>query len=142
VSACLRGVASSQGDTRAIWLTGHASRSGPRRPDASKGRASGLRQEGAFKFEFHRVDREPMELSDAPSWLVVIAVNLALVAGVLIYLLPFIVGETRRVPHVRGLFVTNLLLGWTLIGWVAAMAMACRSQAQSPRLPDRPVVDA
>jgi hypothetical protein len=82
-----------------------------------------------------------MELSDAPSWLAVIAVNLALVAAALIYLLPFIVGETRGVPHVRGIFVTNLLLGWTLIGWVAAMAMACRSKAPSTGLANRPVVD-
>jgi hypothetical protein len=81
-----------------------------------------------------------MELSDAPSWLAVIAVNLAHVGGVLIYLLPFIVGETRGIPHVGRLFVTNLLLGWTLIGWVAAMAVACRPEAQSPWLAHRLLV--
>lgn len=40
----------------------------------------------------------------------------------LIYFLPTIAG--RKHPHAAGIFVVNLFLGWTLIGWVVALAWA------------------
>jgi hypothetical protein len=51
----------------------------------------------------------------------------ALTAGAVVYLLPVVVGWVRRVPDLGSIAVIDLLLGWTLIGWVAALAMACRS---------------
>lgn len=43
------------------------------------------------------------------------------------YFLPSIVAAIRHVPNVGSVVVLNLLLGWTLIGWVVSLAMACRS---------------
>lgn len=43
------------------------------------------------------------------------------------YWLPSIVGRHRGVPNLGSVAVINLFLGWTLIGWVVAMAMASRS---------------
>src|SRR5690349_12709408 len=46
------------------------------------------------------------------------------------YWLPLIVATARRVPHIGSVAVLNLLLGWTLVGWVVAMAMACRDNRE------------
>ena len=47
----------------------------------------------------------------------------------LLYFLPSIVGKDKK--DASGIFLVNLLLGWTVVGWVAAMVWACAS--------DRPV---
>ena len=53
---------------------------------------------------------------------------LGLVAvSAVIYLLPLVIGYARRVPDIGAIAVINILLGWTLLGWVAALAMAFRS---------------
>lgn len=43
------------------------------------------------------------------------------------YFIPTIVGAIRKVPNIGSVIVINLFLGWTLIGWVVALAMAARS---------------
>lgn len=43
------------------------------------------------------------------------------------YFLPSIIGAVRKVPNLGSVIVINLFLGWTLIGWVVALAMAVRS---------------
>jgi hypothetical protein len=43
------------------------------------------------------------------------------------YFLPTIVAVVRKVPNIGSVIVINLFLGWTLIGWVVALAMAARS---------------
>lgn len=50
--------------------------------------------------------------------LILLTVSLA------IYFLPAIVAANRQ-RAVGGVFVLNLFLGWTLIGWVVALAWAC-----------------
>lgn len=49
----------------------------------------------------------------------------AVLAG--LYFLPTIIAASRKVANVGSVAVINVLLGWTLIGWVVAMAMAARS---------------
>ena len=55
----------------------------------------------------------------------------ALLFGILIllglYFLPTIVGKVRGVPNLGSVAVINALLGFTLVGWVVALAMAARS---------------
>jgi hypothetical protein len=61
------------------------------------------------------------------SWTVtkVVAVVLAiLTAG---YLLPWAIAAVRDVPH-WGVFWLNLLLGWTIVGWIDALVLALRAQ--------------
>ena len=43
-----------------------------------------------------------------------------------LYLLPVLIGCARRIPGIGAVAVIDILLGWTLIGWVAALAMALR----------------
>lgn len=42
-----------------------------------------------------------------------------------VYFLPSIVGYSKR--NASAIVVLNLLLGWTLIGWVVALVWACTS---------------
>jgi len=51
----------------------------------------------------------------------IIAVSMAF------YLLPVIIAGIRRVPGIGAVAVINVLLGWTLVGWVVALALALRS---------------
>jgi hypothetical protein len=44
-----------------------------------------------------------------------------------IYFLPTIVAIARKVTNQGSVAVINFFLGWTLVGWVVALAMACRT---------------
>jgi ABC-type sugar transport system permease subunit len=55
----------------------------------------------------------------------VVAIIVAIVSG--LYMLPWAIAALRDVKH-WGVFWVNLLLGWTIIGWVIALVMALRSQ--------------
>lgn len=58
-----------------------------------------------------------------------IALGVLLVfAGPVLYFLPAIIALVRKVPNRGSVIVVDLLLAWTVIGWIAALAMACRSK--------------
>lgn len=44
-----------------------------------------------------------------------------------VYLLPVLIGWIRRVPDIGSVAVLNILLGWTMVGWAVALALALRS---------------
>lgn len=50
------------------------------------------------------------------------------------YFLPTIIGASRKVVNVGSVFAINFLLGWTLIGWVVALAMALRTNPSNANL--------
>ena len=62
------------------------------------------------------------------------------VAGA-IYFAPTVVAFMRGVSSPWSIVVINTLLGWTLIGWVVALAMAVRSTTDAPVMPSAPVPD-
>jgi hypothetical protein len=51
----------------------------------------------------------------------------ALLVIAVLYFLPLLIALGRKVPNQGSVAVVNILLGWTLIGWVIALAMAARS---------------
>jgi ABC-type sugar transport system permease subunit len=53
----------------------------------------------------------------------------AIVAAVLTagYLLPWAIAVVRDVRH-WSVFWVNLLLGWTIVGWIIALVMSLRAQ--------------
>ncbi|MGC1287889.1 MAG: superinfection immunity protein [Streptosporangiaceae bacterium] len=61
-----------------------------------------------------------------------LVVLLALLAA---YFLPAFIATRRKVPHAASVVVINVFLGWTMIGWVVALAMACRDTRPQPALP-------
>jgi RsiW-degrading membrane proteinase PrsW (M82 family) len=48
-------------------------------------------------------------------WLFLIIGSLAF------YFLPFIIAERRKHKNKLAILITNLLLGWTVLGWIAAL---------------------
>jgi hypothetical protein len=49
------------------------------------------------------------------------------IAVLCLYFLPTIIALARKVRNQGSVVVINLFLGWTLIGWVVALAMAFRT---------------
>ncbi len=48
----------------------------------------------------------------------------------LLYFLPAIIGRQKR--DATGIFLLNLFLGWTVIGWIIALIWACAAQPYAP----------
>lgn len=46
---------------------------------------------------------------------------------VMLYFLPTLVAALRRTHNVGAVFAVNLLVGWTVIGWFAALLWAALS---------------
>jgi len=58
-----------------------------------------------------------------------IPVVAALFAG---YWAPTVTAYRRHAPNAEPILVINLFLGWTVVGWVVAMAMAVRNVPPAP----------
>ncbi|MCK6462443.1 MAG: superinfection immunity protein [Candidatus Pacebacteria bacterium] len=61
---------------------------------------------------------------------VVLAVLLSI--GTLGYLLPTTIAIIRRRTNTMAIFVLNLFLGWTLIGWVVALVWSVATDTPKP----------
>ncbi len=64
-----------------------------------------------------------------------IMILLFLLAGFAAYWAPTIVAVIRRdqLPNVWSIVVIDFFLGWTLVGWLVALVMACRPAPTQPR---------
>ena len=53
---------------------------------------------------------------------------LLIIGGLIVYLFPSIIAlvRRRRVSSVGWVVIINVLLGWTVVGWVVALSMAFR----------------
>jgi hypothetical protein len=49
--------------------------------------------------------------------------------GMLFYFLPSVLARGRNHHNVGAIFIINLLLGWTLVGWAVALAWAFTTPA-------------
>lgn len=56
---------------------------------------------------------------------------LALAVVGVAWLLPTIIAASRGMPNVGSVAVVDILLGWTVIGWIVALAMACGSRPRA-----------
>ncbi|HCK4428441.1 superinfection immunity protein [Pseudomonas aeruginosa] len=56
-----------------------------------------------------------------------------LMGGLILYFLPAIIAENRRHHNKGAIIVLNLFLGWTFVGWVAALVWAASSTGESER---------
>lgn len=61
------------------------------------------------------------------------------VLAAVLYFAPTIVVAARKKSNGGSVLVVNLFLGWTLVGWVVALAMACGKA--EPRLSSADVAD-
>ena len=51
----------------------------------------------------------------------------------LVYFLPSIVAVQRRHHNSNAILILNLFLGWTFLGWVAALVWACTQVKKQPQ---------
>jgi len=51
-----------------------------------------------------------------------------LLALTALYFLPTMLALDRRVPNKWSVVVINVVLGWTIVGWAVALAMAVRDK--------------
>lgn len=63
---------------------------------------------------------------------VLVGLGLGLLFSCTIYLLPILIAMSRSHPNIGPILVVNLLLGWSVFGWVAALVMAVTQQPQRP----------
>ncbi len=68
--------------------------------------------------------------------LVLAAAGLAVAAGV--YLLPVIVAAMRHAPHLAVIVVINVFLGWSVLGWFAALVLSLWPPRPAPGQPPAP----
>jgi len=68
---------------------------------------------------------EPVDKSWTTTKVVAVIVAILTVG----YMLPWAIAAVRDVPH-WSVFWVNLLLGWTVIGWIVALIMSLRAQRQ------------
>lgn len=70
----------------------------------------------------------PVTDQRTPSGAVVVVAWISAVLT-LAYMLPWAIAATRGRSNMAAIGVLNLLLGWSLIGWIAALVMACQAHA-------------
>jgi hypothetical protein len=56
-------------------------------------------------------------------------------AGLAVYLAPAVVAAARRRPRWPAILMLDLLVGWTVVGWVVALVWALRS-GKPDKIPD------
>jgi hypothetical protein len=69
----------------------------------------------------------------------VIIVMFIVLLALFAYFLPTFLAEVRGHQNSGMIFLTNLLLGWTILGWIGALvwaATAVRPRRPEPRSPD------
>jgi len=47
-----------------------------------------------------------------------------LIVGIFVYFLPTMIARTRKKRNKTPIFVLNLFLGWTVLGWIIALIWA------------------
>jgi hypothetical protein len=90
--------------------------------------AHGLDSRRDVRLIGYRVAMSNMSVQPADrSWTAtkVVAVIVAILSAG--YMLPWAIAAVRDVPHWL-VFWINLLLGWTIIGWIVALVMSLRTQ--------------
>jgi hypothetical protein len=48
-----------------------------------------------------------------------------LAGGVVLYFIPSIIGYKRQIENTSLLLLANILIGWTMVGWLACLLWSC-----------------
>jgi len=59
------------------------------------------------------------------------ALSVFTIIWAVMYFLPSFIANHRSMPNKGSTIVINVFLGWTGIGWIVAMAMACGNNKRS-----------
>ncbi|MBB2894115.1 superinfection immunity protein [Flexivirga oryzae] len=62
---------------------------------------------------------------------VVVAIAWILAVLSFLYLLPWAIAATRNKSNQGAIFLLNFFLGWSFIGWIVSLVMACSAEPQT-----------
>jgi ABC-type transport system involved in multi-copper enzyme maturation permease subunit len=77
----------------------------------------------------------PQRLTDQRGSIIHVLIAWAFALLTLLYFLPWAIAASRYKSNSLAIMLINLLLGWTFIGWVVALVMACGSHQMAAVLP-------
>jgi hypothetical protein len=63
--------------------------------------------------------------------LAMIFLLVVVLVGAALYFLPTVIAGARNTTHLAPVIVINLLLGWTFVGWVVALALAVSGSSRT-----------
>jgi hypothetical protein len=80
-------------------------------------------------------------ISESGTWSVTLFVAMVPVWAILIYFLPSVAAIFLGQPNLNGIFLMNLLFGWTIAGWIVALSWTFRRSAKvkGPKLRRTPL---
>jgi len=61
-------------------------------------------------------------------WEILLIINIVVIQ--LIYYLPSLVTIVRKRPDILKIFLFNMLLGWTIIGWILALMWSLKNHKE------------
>lgn len=64
-----------------------------------------------------------------------IAERILLIVGAILYFVPTVIAWRLGVKSVQSIFYVNLILGWTIVGWVFAMIWVMTERNELPTNP-------
>ena len=98
-----------------VW-TEHRQPSAPQ-PAYAVGPSYGLAATANPTYPTYLTDARPKPVETVFAWVLTVLT--------LLYFLPWAVAATRGKSNSWAVGLVNLLVGWTLIGWIVALVMAC-----------------
>ena len=70
---------------------------------------------------------------ESGTWSVILFVAMVSVWAILIYFLPSVAAIFLGKPNLNGIFLMNLLFGWTVAGWIVALSWSLRPSTKIKR---------
>lgn len=62
----------------------------------------------------------------------IVMIGLMVILGTIVYGFPVLLGLTMGIVHWRGVLLVNLLLGWTVLGWLGALVWVLLDRVRDP----------
>jgi O-antigen/teichoic acid export membrane protein len=90
-----------------------------------------------FSPSIAQTNKSPQQKSDEQKTTEAIAASgsfcfaISVIGSLIAYFIPIMVALFRKHPNMAPILVVNIFLGWTLIGWVVALAWALTAQSDN-----------
>ena len=77
-----------------------------------------------------------MELFVASS----VAVLIAGIGSIIIYMLPWVIALIRRTKSTTAIFFVSLLFNWTMVGWIGTLIWSIVAEKKSAQQPQQVII--
>ncbi len=69
-------------------------------------------------------------MDDFGGFILILGIIIGSAVGLALYFLPSIIGFKKNQPNKTSIFLLNLFLGWSLVGWVVSLVWATKKETQ------------